>query len=105
MADTSHQYELTKQAEQDIEDIFDYTVHEFGIDQAITYVSEFDETFENIAANPELGRQRTEIRKGLRSLVKNSHIIFYHIIKKRVRIIRILHASRDLITFFPTKKD
>lgn len=100
MADTSQPYDLTEQAAQDLEDIFDYTASEFGIDQAITYVGEFEGAFESLAANPELGRERAEIRKDLRSLVKNSHVIFYRIVKKRVRILRILHASRDLIIFF-----
>lgn len=99
MADISQPYDLTEQAAQDLEDIFDYTANEFGGAQAVTYVSEFEGAFENLAANPELGRERTEIRNGLRSLVKNSHVIFYRIVKKRVQIIRILHASSDFITF------
>ncbi len=100
MADTPRSYDLTEQAEQDLEDIFDYTVSEFGVDQAIRYVSEFEGVFENLAANTELGRERNEVRKGLRSFAKNSHVIFYRILKKRVRILRILHSSRDLVKFF-----
>ncbi len=100
MADTPQSYDLTEQAGQDLEDIFDYTATEFGLAQAIAYVNEFEGTFENLAANPELGRKRNEIRKNLRSLAKNSHVIFYRIVKKRVRILRVLHTSRDLIVFF-----
>ena len=49
--------------------------------------------------NPKSGRERFEIRMGLRSIVQNSHVIFYRILKDRIRIVRILHGSRDLPSF------
>lgn len=104
MADTIQPYELTQKAELDLEEIFDYTVNEFGIEQAISYVSDFENSFIALAVNPKLGRERTEIRKDLRSLAKSSHVIFYRIIRQRVRIIRVLHASRDVVTFFKPQK-
>ncbi len=55
-------YELSTEADQDISDIFDYTEAEFGLDQAVTYVSAFDECFSQLVNNPKLGRERTEIR-------------------------------------------
>lgn len=36
-------YELSKEADKDIEDIFDYTEDKFGADQAIVYVMGFEE--------------------------------------------------------------
>jgi toxin ParE1/3/4 len=92
-------YELSVEADKDIEAIFDYTSEEFGIDQAVIYVREFDDTFGKLLDNPELGSKRSEIRKGLRSIVKESHIVFYRVRKDRIRIVRILHASRDLPNF------
>jgi toxin ParE1/3/4 len=92
-------YRLSLSAEHDLEEIFDYTVREFGIDQAITYVSDFEEVFASLAAHPELGRKRDEIRNGLRSFIKNRHIIFYRIFKSHLIIVRILHCSRDIIKF------
>ena len=38
---------LSPEAERDQEDIFDYTVREFVIDQAITFVSDFEGVFMN----------------------------------------------------------
>ncbi len=93
-------YELSQEADKDLEDIFDYTVDKFGLDQAIAYVSGFEYVFINLSDNPELGRTREEIREDLRSLVKESHVIFYRILKGRIRIVRILHCSRDVIKFF-----
>ncbi len=90
-------YRLSHEADRDLEDIFDYIVREFGADQAITYVSGFEEIFMSLAANPALGRKRDEIRNDLRSFVKGSHTIFYRILKKHIRIVRILHGCKDII--------
>lgn len=90
---------LSKAADADLEDIFDYTLDEFGVEQAVAYVSGFDEAFEMISENPEIGRERKEIREELRSLVKDKHIIFYRSLNDHVRIVRILHGSRDLPRF------
>lgn len=93
-------YKLSLEAERDLEDIFDYTVREFGIDQAITFVSDFEGVFMNLVVNPELGRKRNEIRIGLRSFAKENYTIFYRISKSHIHIVRILHGSRDIIKFF-----
>tara|TARA_A200000159_G_C7045889_1_gene224024 strand:- start:76 stop:369 length:294 start_codon:yes stop_codon:yes gene_type:complete len=90
---------LSKAADADLEDIFDYTLEEFGLDQAVSYVSEFDDTFETISENPEIGRKREEIREELRSLVKDKYVIFYRILIDHIRVVRILHGSRDLPKF------
>lgn len=90
---------LSKAADADLENIFDYTLEEFGLDQAISYVSGFDETFKIISENPEIGRKRKEIREELRSLTKDKHVIFYRILNNHIRIVRILHGSRDLPKF------
>ncbi len=89
-------YELTDAALLDFEDIYDYTKSELGQRQAEKYLIEFKETLILLSDNPELGRLRTEIRKSLRSIPKGKHVIFYRIVKKKVRILRILHGSRDL---------
>ncbi|MEN6456756.1 MAG: type II toxin-antitoxin system RelE/ParE family toxin [Prolixibacteraceae bacterium] len=90
-------YRLSQEADRDLEEIFDYTVREFGVDHAIAYVNGFEEVFVILVANPELGRKRDEIRNGLRSFVKGSHTIFYRILKNHIRIVRILHSCRDII--------
>ena len=90
---------LSKAADADLEDIFDYTLEQFGLDQAISYVSGFDDVFETISENPEIGRDRKEIIEELRSLAKDRHIIFYRILSNHIRIVRILHGSRDFPKF------
>lgn len=92
-------YELSKPADQDLEDIFEYTEIEFGIDQAIEYLNGLESGFEQLIVNPELGRTRNDIKTGLRSISRSSHIIFYRLMSDHVKIVRVLHGSRDMINF------
>ena len=88
--------EISMAAEQDLEDVFDYSLQEHGLGQAVKYVSSFDEAFQNLTTYPEIGRARLEIRVGLRSILKSYHVIFYRILSDRIRIVRVLHRNRDL---------
>ncbi|MDN5212812.1 type II toxin-antitoxin system RelE/ParE family toxin [Fulvivirgaceae bacterium BMA12] len=72
-------YELSAEADQDIDAIFDYTEIEFGFDQAVKYVSEFEDFFEQLLHNDELGKKRDEIKAGLRSFPKSrTHYLLSH---------------------------
>ena len=92
-------YELSLVADQDIEDIFDYTLAKFGLDQAVQYVSDLERIFQQLIQNSELGKEREEIKHGLRSIPKGSHVIFYRITGDCIRIVRVLHGSRDILKF------
>lgn len=94
-------YILSLEADKDLEDIFDFTTDKFGQEQAITYLDGLENALQGLSANPKLGRERNEIRKGLRSLNKESHVVFYRILKDHIRVVRILHTSRDIIRFLP----
>lgn len=99
MANRKRRFELSLPAEKDLEDVFSYTDEEYGSDQAIKYLTELDDVFQQLVENPELGRERNEIKKGLRSFPKNKHVVFYRILKEHIRIVRILHGNRDLPKF------
>jgi len=92
-------YVLSQAAEEDLGQIFDYTELEFGVDQAIQYFSEVEQLFYRLCDNPMLGRERKEIREDLRAISCGSHVIFYRILTYQIRVVRVLHASRDLPQF------
>lgn len=94
------EYRLSQEADQDLEDIFEYTQSEFGLNQAIDYLNECEVIFSQLLQNPKMGRTRNEIKQNLRCFPKGSHIIFYRILQDHIRIVRILHASRDYPQFF-----
>lgn len=92
-------YFLSVEADADLGEIFDYTEQEFGIEQAATYLSELEIILLALVVNPKSGRERNEIRAGLRSMIFNSHVIFYRICDDHLRVVRVLHGSRDLPKF------
>jgi toxin ParE1/3/4 len=81
---TKRGYLLSTAADHDLEEIFDHTLEEFGLDQAIKYISEFEPVFGQPVKNPEIGRNRNEIKAGLRSFPKESHIVFYRILHDHI---------------------
>lgn len=95
MASSINNYVLSAEAENDLGEIFDYTEQEFGIEQAATYLSELETSLLALVANPKSGRERNEIRAGLRSITPHSHVIFYRICADHIRVVRVLHGSRD----------
>ncbi len=92
-------YVLSQEADNDIEDIFEYGQYRFGASQAIQYLIGLNDHFKAIAKNPDIGKERKEIKEGLFSFPYVSHIIFYRKMKGYVRIVRVLYGGRDLIKF------
>ena len=63
-------YELSSAADADLDSIFDYTVKEFGLDQAVLYVGSIVDLLETLPSNPKAGKERTEIREGLYGILQ-----------------------------------
>lgn len=93
-------YILSEIADKDLEDIFDHTLDKFGFEQAEKYLLEIEEVFQNLIVNPQLGKKRDEIKQGLYSFPKDNHVIFYRILDHHIRIVRVLHGSRDIPKYF-----
>ncbi|RXG15968.1 toxin ParE1/3/4 [Leeuwenhoekiella aestuarii] len=92
-------FTLSKKTQEDIDAIYEFGVHKFGENQALNYLLEMRSHLELLLSNPEIGKQRNEIKDGLYSLPYASHIIFYRILKNHLRIVRVLHGNRDLRKF------
>ena len=89
-------YELTNEADADLEDIFDYTLKRHNQDQAILYVSNIENVIFQLCKQPNLGRLRNDIKENVFSFPIEKHIIFYKIEPDKLVIIRVLHGSRDM---------
>lgn len=87
---------VAKKASNDLEDIYDYGLQEWGAGQAADYILSINEGFTRLAENPEIGVPYSHVRHLLRGFVVRSHIIFYRKLPHSVRIIRILHQSMDV---------
>ena len=91
-----NKYILSREADNYLEEIFDYTFEEFGFNQAVKYLDEIAKVFIKIINTPEMGRSRNEIKKSLYSLPTGSHVVFYTIQINHIRIVRVLHGAKDM---------
>jgi toxin ParE1/3/4 len=89
-------YSLSAKAATDLDAIYEYTILEFGLEQARKYLIGLHKRFEMLAAQPELGRSAAELAPDLRRSEYQSHVVFYAPKAGGVRIIRVLHESMDV---------
>jgi toxin ParE1/3/4 len=86
-------------ADSDLDEIFDYTETEHGFNQAVKYLSDLDSLFERLVKNPNLGRERKEIKNDIFSIVEQEHVVYYEIRKDYILIVRVLHGKREIPKF------
>lgn len=88
-------YRTTRQADQDIIDLYLRGVELFGVEQAERYHGGLIETFEVLADNPHIARERTEFTPAVRIHPHEAHLIVYCIQDDELLIIRVLHGRQD----------
>ena len=90
-------YYLTYKAVDDLTNIWNYTFEKWSEKQADKYYEMLINNCQEIAVNPELGKNYDKIALALFGLRTIRHIIFYRKIStEKVEITRILHESMDL---------
>ncbi|MGZ5884459.1 MAG: type II toxin-antitoxin system RelE/ParE family toxin [Burkholderiaceae bacterium] len=93
-------YRIRQQAESDLEQIWLYTFHEWGLEQADRYIRLMISRFSWLAENPQLGKRRDDIKSGYHSFPEGRHMIFYIITENGIDIIGIPHQRMDIIYYF-----
>ena len=90
-------YYLTNKAVDDLTNIWNYTFERWSEKQADKYYEMLINNCQEIAVNPELGKNYDKVVSTLFGLRTIRHIIFYRKIStEKVEITRILHESMDL---------
>ena len=84
-------FELSSDAELDLDSIFDYTLATWGVRQAGRYLEELENCFRLLAGNQQIGVPHAGAIPGLRRFEHGKHSIFYAQPGERIRIVRILH--------------
>lgn len=89
-------YRLTRRADQDLIDIYLYTLEQFGMAQAERYAEGVRSCFALLADNPRLGRPADLIRPGLRRHEHGSHVILYRedIEQGGLLVLAVIHGRR-----------
>jgi toxin ParE1/3/4 len=86
---------IRPEAEVDIEAIADYTITQWGIEQARHYVGDLRRTIERLAVDGLRRPEEAQLFPGLRRARSGHYFIFYLIDDERVDVIRVLHERRD----------
>ena len=91
------EYKLTNKAVEDLSKIWDYTFEVWSEQQADKYYDGLVSNCQEIAENPDFGKNYEGISKQLLGVEANRHIIFYRTLNENyVEITRILHERMDL---------
>lgn len=90
-------FRFTNKAVYDLTQIWNYTVVKWSEKQADKYYLMLVDNCNEVACNPESGKNYSEVTENLLGFKAGRHIIFYRIIEMdEVEIIRILHEQMDL---------
>lgn len=88
-------YKLSGKASADVDDIYEYTIVNFGIEQARMYLHGLVDCFDALAENPLGGRAADELASELRRYEYQSHVVFFREMEQYTFIVRVLHKSMD----------
>ena len=88
-------YRLTPKAADDLDGIHEYTITNFGLEQARDYLNNLHRRFGDLAERPALGRRADRLAPELRRYPYRSRVVFYVPETEGVLIVRVLHESMD----------
>ncbi len=90
-------YYFTNKAVEDLTEIWNYTVETWSEKQAEKYYNLLLFSCNELAKNPNLGKNYEIITKGILGYKAGEHIIFYTVISKNeIEVAKILHVMMDL---------
>jgi toxin ParE1/3/4 len=81
-------------ATADINDIWDYTADNWGVDQADHYTDDIRDTCHGLAEGEKHGRN-VDVRDGYLKYAVGKHFIFFRQLDIGIEVIRVLHQSMD----------
>ena len=85
----------SERAESDLLQIYTYLA-ERNLKAADALVQEVDAKFKNLTRFPFIGRERSSLAPGLRSILIGTHLIFYLIERDRIVIVRVIDGRMDI---------
>ena len=87
--------DFSSRADQDLNNIFNYTFHHWGEKRAVQYSEELISSMSLLREFPNMGRDRSDIQEQLRSLAIAHHIVLYRVFTERVFVSRVIHQREN----------
>lgn len=88
-------YQLTEAAQDDVDEIYEYSILNFGLQQARDYLNGLHRCFSTLADNPRLGRDYSHVKDEVRRFEYVSHSVYYQITSDGILALRVLHINMD----------
>ena len=88
-------YKLSRKAEIDLAEMYEFGVSKFGLLQAQKYFLGMHDVFQVLEENPNLGRDASEFIENLKRFTYESHTIFYLQTANGLFILRVLSQRMD----------
>jgi len=89
-------YKLSKEADNDLIDLYLHGFKSFGEAQAEQYYFELEDCIKLLSEMPLMCRERIEFTPTVRIHHHGSHLIIYLIQAGHILVVRILHDSADI---------
>lgn len=86
---------LAKDAEDDLDRIWDYSAAHWGAAQADSYVRGLDRSIQTIASMPEIVREHAEFDPPVRIHPSAEHLIVYLVGADAITIVRVLSSRMN----------
>lgn len=90
-------YEISSAARVDLLHVWNYLAENTSFDLADRILRDIQNAIEKVAKSPGLGHQRPDLAKReVRFYRIHSWLIVFRVVDKRIHVLRVLHASRDI---------
>jgi len=86
---------LSPAAEIDLDDIWDYSVENWGERQAERYIRMIQDTIIGLTVGTQFSQSAQHVRPGFRKVLVGTHVLFFKEDDKLIDVIRILHQRMD----------
>jgi toxin ParE1/3/4 len=100
MGERRHRLIWSPEAEDDLFSVWSYGAEEWSPIAADDHLQNISMACTRLFRNPELGKSRSELIDGMRSILVDPHVVFYRIKTTTVEIIRVLHQREDVENIF-----
>ena len=82
-------------ADLDLDSIWNFIAAD-DIRAADRQINRLGEVFQMLVENPLAGRERSELRRGLRSFPVGSYVVFYTPISDGIEVVRVMNSRQDI---------
>lgn len=92
---------VAEEAEGDLVEIWVFIAQD-NVDAADEFLERVHDTCQKLARSPGMGRDRSDLARGIRSFPVGTYLIFYRKARRGIEVARVLSGFRDLPPLFRT---